>query len=82
MKEDDLNEDLDQVLKESKELDRKAYTLADTQAKKLYQYLMDHPGCTYIIIDVGERIFELDIWHTEVLNEIYTMLTNLTKLNE
>ncbi len=73
--------DMDHISKRLKEMDQKSYQRAYEQASQLEKALQE-TECSRLIIDVGERIFELDILHVDVLNEVYDMLNNLKRLKD
>ncbi len=76
------DDNMDDILGEYKKVDKRAYSRAKEQASKLYEYLMAHDECRTLVIDVGEKIFELDVTHMDVLNELYIMLENLCHLGD
>ncbi len=73
-------DEMEELLNKVTEIDKKCYQTAKIQATKIEKYLVEHDECRTMIIDLGEQIFTLDIIHTDVLNEIYSMLENLKTL--
>lgn len=73
---------MDEAMRNLSEIESDSYALAKKQAAAIYEYLVEHDECCVMILDVGETIFELNITHVDVLNELYCMLENLQHLAE
>lgn len=77
-----MNNEFDELMEACGEIDHEAYKMAHDQAEAIYEFLMEADECSKMTISFGGLAFDLDIFHTDILNEIYTMLSNLMKLRD
>jgi hypothetical protein len=72
---------MDKLMLEVAEVDAMAYSVAAQQASDILAELRTHLPYTIYIV-VSGRSFPLTVLHTDVCNEVFIMLDELTKLRE